>query len=68
MKCIGRECIYNKGNHGNYCGLPDSFFTKEGWTCILEEKLTELYKKKSELEDEISTMEEWKKNILKLQK
>lgn len=42
MKCIGRACNYNKCNCGDYCNLPNSFFTCAGRECVIQERIDEL--------------------------
>lgn len=37
MKCIGRNCVYNKCNFGNYCVL--SYLVKEGDDCRIDEEI-----------------------------
>jgi len=39
MKCIGRNCVYNKCNSGNFCGLPWAFPTQEGDNCVIDKEI-----------------------------
>jgi|GEM_PF-5751799 len=39
MKCIGKGCIYNKCNSGNYCELLSAWFTCKGYNCVIDEEI-----------------------------
>jgi len=56
MKCIGKECGYNKNNCGEYCNLVGAFGVCKGYECFIDERIQTLRDELRSITDNIERL------------